>query len=51
MSTARQEVAAQGANDSFYVAGGITQSTGAQNLTEEFTPESSALNIKTITTG
>ena len=49
MSTARQEVAAQGANDSFYVAGGITQSTGAQNLTEEFTPESSALNVKTIT--
>jgi len=50
MATARQEVAAQGANTSFYVAGGLTAPGAASNATEEFTTESSALNIKTITT-
>ena len=50
LATARQEVAAQGANTSFYVAGGLTSPGAATNVVEEFTPESTAVNIKTFTT-
>ena len=49
LATARQEVAAQGANTSFYVAGGLTSPGAATNVVEEFTPESTTLNIKTLT--
>ena len=49
LATARQEVAAQGANTSFYVAGGLTSPGAATNVVEEFTPESTAANVKTLT--
>ncbi len=50
MATARQDVAAQGANTSFYVAGGLTAPGAASNATEEFTGETTAANVKTLTT-
>ena len=48
VGTARAELSGQGANDSFYIAGGYDGSA-ASNSAEEFTGETTALNVKTLT--
>ena len=49
VGTARGELAGQGANDSFYIAGGVGSPGSASNSSEEFTAETTALNVKTLT--
>ena len=49
VGTARAELAGQGANDSFYIAGGVDSPGSASNSAEEFTGETTALNVKTLT--
>jgi hypothetical protein len=49
VGTARSELAGQGANSSFYIAGGLLPPGSASNAAEEFTAETTALNVKTLT--
>ena len=49
VGTARAELSGQGANDSFYIAGGVDSPGSASNSAEEFTGETTALNVKTLT--
>ena len=49
LGTARSELPSAGPNSSFFVAGGLLSTGSGSNLVEEFTPESSALNVKTLT--
>ena len=49
ISTARNELASGGPNSSFYITGGLTSPGAASNATEEFTEETTAVNVKTLT--
>ena len=49
VGTARSELAGQGANSSFYIAGGLLPPGSASGASEEFTGETTALNVKTLT--
>ena len=49
IATARSELASGGPNSSFYVTGGLTPAGSASNATEEFTEETTAVNVKTLT--
>jgi len=49
LATARSEIMGSGPNSSFFIAGGLTSAGAASNSTEEFTEETTSLNLKTIT--
>ena len=49
ISTGRNELASGGPNSNFFVAGGLISTGSASNLTEEFTEETTAVNVKTLT--
>jgi hypothetical protein len=49
LGTARSELPSAGPNSSFFVAGGLLSTGSGSNLVEEFTPESSVITAKTLT--
>ena len=50
VGTARSELAGQGANSSFYIAGGLLPPGSASGASEEFTGETTTANIADFTT-
>ena len=49
LGSARYSSAGQGSNSSFFIAGGIAPSGSATGASEEFTAETTAINVKTLT--